>query len=668
MENSDKKQQIRVAVPGPFLQGLDYLAKQSSDDLLGKRVRVPLRNREVVGVVVAQSNAQMNVKLKNVIEVLDQVPLFNNLMMSFLQWVSDYYHYPIGDCFLTAMPKNLCQGKPFELKVTRAKKQQTIETQESQLIELTESQRTALEKIHATQNQFSVSLLEGVTGSGKTEVYLQAIEQVLNNGKQALVLVPEIGLTPQTISRFAARFDVEMALLHSDVSQAQKVNAWVKCQSGEARILIGTRSALFAPFSALGMIIVDEEHDLSFKQQSTLRYNARDLVIKRAHLENVPVLLGSATPSIESLSHALSGKYQHLKLPARPGAAKLPTQHIIDCRGKQLTGGLTLVLVDKMREHLANQNQVLLFINRRGYAPALMCKECGYLAGCTRCDTNMTLHRNPPHLCCHHCGRTAIIPNLCPQCEQLDSLCDIGAGTEKIEAHLASLFPDETIARIDRSSTANKGELEALLTKVHSGEAKILIGTQMIAKGHHFPGVSMVGIINIDDGLASADFRSVERAGQLLTQVAGRSGRGDIEGEVYIQTFQPEHPHLLTLLKYGYHEFAVELIGERKSAHWPPFSYLALVHAESKSSEQANAFLMQLQHNLNAWGLDNIMILGPVPALLQKKAGFYRHHLLLQSTERNELHRALTMVTAHLYQDKTSSVRWMLDVDPMELL
>lgn len=664
----DKKQQIRVAVKGPFLAGLDYEINARCDDLIGRRVRVPLRNRDVVGVVVAYSDAEVKFKLKEVSEIIDETPLFNTLMMSFIQWVSDYYHYPIGDCFLTAMPKNLCQGKPFEIKNTRTKKLDTVETNESHEIELNDDQIKALSAIENKQNEFVVNLLEGVTGSGKTEIYLQAIDKVLKAGKQALVLVPEIGLTPQTISRFAARFDVEICLLHSEVSEGQKVNAWVKCNTGEVRILIGTRSALFAPFKELGMIIVDEEHDLSFKQQSTLRYNARDLVIKRAHLENIPVILGSATPSIESLSHALQDKYQHLQLLARPGTSSMPTQHLIDCRGKKLTGGLTPILIDKMRDHINAGNQVLLFINRRGFAPALMCKECGYLAGCTRCDTNMTLHRNPPHLCCHHCGRTAVIPNLCPQCEQLESMCDVGAGTEKIEAHLEQLFPAETIARIDRSNTAKKGELEALLTKVHSGEAKILVGTQMIAKGHHFAKVSMVGIINIDDGLASADFRSVERAGQLLTQVAGRSGRADIPGEVYIQTFQPEHPHLLTLLKEGYHTFADELIKERKSAHWPPFSYLALIHAESKSSEEANQFLLQLQHNLNAWGVNDVMILGPVPALLQKKAGFYRHHLLLQSSGRNDLHRALKMITTHLYQDKTSQVRWLLDVDPMELV
>lgn len=664
-EKELKKQTIRVAVPGPFMQGLDYLI-ESDSDLIGKRVMVPLRNREVVGVVVSILEQDESRKLKPAIEVLDEEPVFNDDMMKLMQWVSDYYHYPIGDCYHTAMPKQLCKGKPF---VAKKKKDAKLKKAKSTALELTDEQAVVLDALSQQLDKFSVSLLEGVTGSGKTEVYLQLVDAVLAKGKQALLLVPEIGLTPQTFQRFCDRFpDNNVVPLHSGLSDGKKTTAWHQVFTGDAQILVGTRSSLFAPFKNLGIIIVDEEHDLSFKQQSLLRYNARDIAIKRAHDLDIPCLLGSATPSLESLHHALNAKYQHFKLSSRPGAAVMPNYHLIDMRGKKLTGGLSEPMIDQIRHHIEQKSQVLLFVNRRGYAPVLMCHECGFTANCTRCDCFLTLHQHPAHLCCHHCGRTARIPTVCPECEQAGSMADVGAGTEKIETHLQALFPDEKVVRIDRGNTSRKGELEALLAEIHSGDSRLLVGTQMIAKGHHFEGVTMVGVINIDDGLASADFRSIERVGQLLTQVSGRAGRGGEIGEVYIQTHQPDNPQLQVLLREGYHTFARELVAERETAGWPPYSYLALLHAEAKSQHESKQFLEHCRDQLARLGLDDVMALGPVPALLQKKAGFYRFQLLLQSSQRGPLHQALSYLRRLLDAQKTSRVRWNMDIDPLELL
>ncbi len=684
---------IRVAVPGPFLNGLDYEVGEFPIPLPGTRVRVPLRNRSVIGVVLGtiskqtqdlSKNLTKKFSLKSILEIIDAEPIFSPSWQDFLHWASDYYHYPIGDCLFTAMPKNLCQGKSFSLKKTRASKLNSPLNISSQPPlrqeifipapphELTHEQNTALMGISGKLNQFQVSLIEGVTGSGKTEIYLRLIEQILKQNKQALILVPEIGLTPQTVERFTNRFSAHpdlpgiiIGVLHSQQTETEKLNLWVKASLGEPLILIGTRSALFTPFKQLGMIIIDEEHDLSFKQQSQWRYHARDLAIKRSHLENIPCVLGTATPSLETRYQALQGKYQHYFLSQRAGQNNLPNCFLIDLRAQKNRAGLTDNLIKAIQKHLDQKHQVLIFINRRGYAPALTCHECGHIEQCTRCDAAMTLHQKPMRLCCHHCGRVTGIPKICPQCEQIDSLGDVGVGTEKIETALINLFPNKKIIRIDKSNTSQKGQLDQLLSSVHEQEADILVGTQMIAKGHHFEHVSMVGIINIDDGLMSADFRGIERCGQLITQVAGRAGRAGLQGEVFIQTYQPTHPLLTTLLKQGYAAFADQLSQDRQAAAWPPYSYLALLHAEAKQAKPCIEFLNHVSEQLS--NFPEIMALGPVPALLQKKSGFYRYHLLLQTQSRQMLHNALDQIIPRLYGLKQHQVRFSLDVDPLEL-
>lgn len=670
---------IRVAVPGPFLNGLDYIFVNSTQNPVhlepGQRIQVPLRHRTVIGIILtiqtidtASANPEFSLKSCSDAELLDSHSIFSNTWQAFLNWAAAYYHYPIGDCWLTAMPKKLCEGKLFQLKSSKTKSadNKDLISISTSIPTLTSEQQMALTGITPTLTQFQVSLIEGVTGSGKTEIYLQLIEKILSQNKQALLLVPEIGLTPQTLNRLQQRFqNYLIGVLHSQQTETEKLNLWVKAHSGEPMILIGTRSALFTPFAKLGLIIIDEEHDLSFKQQSQWRYHARDLAIKRCQLENIPCVLGSATPSLETLYQTKQQKYHHYVLSQRAGDNTLPDYFLIDLRAQKNKAGLTDTLIQAIQKHLALKQQVLIFINRRGYAPALTCYECGYIEKCTRCDSAMTLHHNPIRLCCHHCGRLSGLPKLCPQCEQVGSLGDVGVGTEKIEIALGELFPSHKIIRIDKSNTARKGELENLLSEIHTGEADILIGTQMIAKGHHFEKVSMVGIINIDDGLMSADFRGIERCGQLITQVAGRAGRAGLKGEVFVQTYHPDHPLLNILFKQGYSAFAEALIQERELAGWPPFSYLALLHTEAKQTKPCTEFLNQIiQHFSNH---PDILLMGPVPALLQKKAGFYRYHLLIQSSSRKNLQAFLDHLVPQLYALKQHQVRFSIDVDPLEL-
>ncbi len=662
------KQLVRVAVPGPFLGGLAYQVSESITELVdatwvGRRVLVPLGHRKVVGIIDALiDHSQFDVaRLKPIIEVIDATSIFPETLLALIRWVSQYYHHPLGDCFQTVMLRRLCEGKAFA-----AKQSPISSTQIQNKLMLNVEQQHALNAIDL--HKFQVSLLEGITGSGKTEVYLQLIEQVIAQGNQALVLVPEIGLTPQTVERFQKRFDVPVITLHSALTEVEKVKHWKWALTGEAKIIIGTRSAVFVPCQQLGVIIVDEEHDLSFKQQNGLRYSAREVAIKRAQLENIPIMLGSATPALETLYHALiSKRYQHLVLSQRAGDAKPAQFHLIDMRKQPLSHGLSKPLLQACEQHLQQGGQVLLFLNRRGYAPVLMCHHCGWSAKCGHCERPYTLHRYPSHLLCHHCMHSRPVMKQCPQCKSTEALLEVGAGTERIEEALQQAFPTRSVVRIDRSATQKKGELTALLEKGHSGEADILIGTQMLAKGHHFMGVTMVGVIDADAGLFSSDFRAIERVGQLILQVSGRAGRESKLGEVYIQTLQPQHPLLMVLLKEGYCAFAQQLMQEREQVQWPPFAYLALFRAEAMSKPDAELFLQALKRTLQQLAIPELMILGPIPAVMHKKAGYHRFQLLLQSKDRARLHQALYQVLPALYKTPARKIRWSLDVDPQEV-
>ena len=514
------------------------------------------------------------------------------------------------------------------------------------------------------QEGFNVWLLERVTGSGKTQIYLQYIEEVLKKGKQVLVLVPEIGLTPQTVRRFQARFNVEIDVLHSNLNDTQRLNVWERARTGQSAIVIGTRSALFTQFSDLGLIILDEEHDGSFKQQDGWRYHARDLGIVLAQKLNIPILLGSATPSLESVNNVQNGKYHHLVLSKRAGNATALRQFVIDLKHQRIQNGLSEPLLKRMQEHLEKGNQVLLFLNRRGFAPVLLCHECGWIDECHHCEKPYTYHQHQRVLRCHHCGAQKTVPMQCGHCGSTH-LVTTGLGTEQLEETLKARFPQYNIARIDRDSTARKGKLEGYLEDIQQGKSQILIGTQMLAKGHHFPNVTLVALVNVDNALFSLDFRAEERLAQLYVQVAGRSGRAEKQGEVVLQTHYPDHPLLTTLLEKGYQAFAEETLKLRHNMGLPPFSFQALFKAQCRHSEEAENALSQLASFFYEQKTEGLQVLGPIPAPFSKKAGQYRWQLLLQHASRKQLQAALSRYSPELI--KSSQVRLILDVDPLDL-
>lgn len=532
---------------------------------------------------------------------------------------------------------------------------------------LNTQQSSALEAINNSDG-FAPILLEGVTGSGKTEIYLQAIELQLSRGKQALVLVPEIGLTPQTVTRFKQRFNVPVVALHSNMSDRQRLDAWLDAREGEARIIIGTRSAIFTPMRAPGIIVVDEEHDASFKQQDGYRYSARDLAVLRAQREQIPVVLGSATPSLETLHNAQQGRYQWVRVTERAGQAQAPSFELLDTRNTHLQSGLSTPLIKKIGQTLEKGTQALVFINRRGFSPTLSCHDCGWIADCNRCDANMTLHRSPPHLHCHHCDKQTPIPARCGNCGS-DQLKPVGAGTERTEDTLQKLFPDTPVLRIDRDTTQRKDAMAKMMAQIHSGEPCILVGTQMLAKGHHFPKVTLVAILNADSGLFSADFRGMERTAQLILQVAGRAGRADHPGSVVMQTNQADHPTLQHLVQMGYYAFAQQELIQRQHAQLPPFTHYALVRAEANGSGRAEAFLRAIREQMETDILmpEGVRWLGPFPSPMEKRAGMHRAQLLIQGSNRRHLHQLLDTLTHYLEQTKEArQVRWSIDVDPVD--
>ena len=538
-------------------------------------------------------------------------------------------------------------------------------------LSLNDEQLFACEAITDGLGGFKSYLLEGVTGSGKTEVYLQTIAAALEQGKQTLVLVPEIGLTPQTVSRFRHRFAVPVACLHSGLNDTERLQGWLQATQGSAGILIATRSGIFTPMPQLGLIIVDEEHDNSYKQQDSLRYNARDLAVYRARQANCPVVLGSATPSLETVNNARQGRFTQLDLKQRAGQAKPPSIELLDIRQQPLKEGLAIELVNRMSYHLGQGNQVMVFLNRRGYAPSMICHDCGTVIDCPHCDAHMTLHRQPPHMHCHHCDYQQPIPWKCPDC-QSSKLQPAGQGTERTEQALNNLFPGFNVLRVDRDSTRKKEALSQILDKVQTGKPCILLGTQMLAKGHHFPNVTLVAIINADSGLFSADFRGLERTGQLIMQVAGRAGRGRKAGQVIIQTHNPQHPSLQLLAMNDYTRFMDSLFAERRLLNLPPTGFMALIRAESANSSESETLLrglremtdqMIIQHNFS-----DLKPLGPLPAPMERRQGRYRWQLILNSQNRNQLHSILGALVNFLdSQRMPRHLRWTVDIDPQEM-
>ncbi|WP_026970735.1 primosomal protein N' [Aliagarivorans marinus] len=672
-------------------------------------------------------------KLRPLTEILEPEALLPNSIWKLLRWASDYYHYGFGEVFSQAIPAPLRRGEPARPSpisywqateqgracdlndLKRAVKQQialnalrhanpgltnaelrlqdianaalqglakkdlaeqvehTPQTgqwhyqQSEDELRLNTEQALAVAAINNADG-FQGFLLEGITGSGKTEVYLQAIANVLQQGKQVLVLVPEIGLTPQTLQRFAKRFAVPIVALHSGLNDNERLSAWLQARSGEAAIVIGTRSAVFTPLKHPGLIVIDEEHDSSFKQQDSFRYHARDLALVRGKLEQTPVILGSATPCLETLQNALAGRFSHLELKQRAGRASLAKQTLVDIRQQPLQGGMSPLLLKRIKQELKASNQVMLFLNRRGYAPALLCHECGTVCECARCDAYYTLHQNPSYLACHHCGSQRPVPHQCESCGSTN-LVTTGLGTEQVQDTLEQLFPDYPVARIDRDSTRRKGSLEALLDKINQQKYSILLGTQMLAKGHHFPKVTLVALLDIDHALFSSDFRAAEKLAQLYVQVAGRAGRAELAGEVMLQSHHPEHELLQDLVNNGYQHFARFALNERQQTQLPPFNYQALLRFEAPQANAVNAFAEQCYQQalqLNQFGC---WVFPATEAPQPRRAGKYRMQLLLQAEQRRALHQLLARLRPQIDQlPSANRVRWSLDVDPQDML
>ena len=718
---------VRVAVAKPLRTLFDYcLPPNTPAPSPGCRVRVAFGRQVLVGVCVELgSSSGHSSQLKPLLEVLDTEPLLSRQLLELLSWAAAYYHHPIGEALFAAIPvagragKTLTprqdpywqvtaaleEGLDTEQALRSAPKQQqalqfllqrggaresdlrqagfntrvisalnqkgfvkagkprTHPQQQEAALSLSDEQTQVLKALQLKREGYRCALLQGVTGSGKTEVYLQAIEQVLAQGKQALVLVPEIALTPQTLSRFQRRFS-GADVIHSGLAKGTRAEVWWRCRNGISRILIGTRSAVFTEFKELGLIVVDEEHDGSFKQQDGFRYSARDLAVKRAQLLDIPLVLGSATPSLESLFNARQGRYQLLQLTRRAGGATPPVLKVMDLRGQTLKDGISDALARQVAAHLDRGNQVLLFINRRGFAPTYLCALCGWSAECPRCDSRLTLHHQPNRLKCHHCDYTAGVPQNCPACNQ-PGMIAIGVGTQRSEAGLKKRFPDVPVIRLDRDSSRSPLQLEQTLERISSGEPAILVGTQMIAKGHHFPNVTLVGILNADAGFYSADFKAPEHTAQLIVQVAGRAGRAEKPGEVLIQSYNPDNPILQALVMHGYEHFSAVELSARKSAQLPPYSASALIRADAPTEEAATRWLNDLSEHLKSCsgtaGFEEMEILGPAPAPLKRRAGRHRCQALLLSRNRQALHRALALVAE---QKQAGGIRWSLDVDP----
>ena len=683
----------------------------------------------IVEKLTDEKPLDLGFKLKAITELLDDSAILDAKVLSLLTWSAQYYQFPIGEVMHAALPSFLRQGKPYNLlarmwkliddhaedKLKRSEKQQDaykilklhptgtsenilnlagIETATLKALEkkqitqcileaqdfkpqamtlaqmpLTpnDEQKRAIQNILKVRHSYHAFLLDGLTGSGKTEVYLQVMQEVLKQGKQVLVLVPEIGLTPQTVSRFQSRFHCHIALLHSGLNDSKRLQAWQSAQTGKASIVIGTRSAIYTPLPHLGLIILDEEHDLSFKQQEGFRYHARDVALYRAHLENCPIILGSATPSIDSYALVEQGKMTRLELDQRAGVAVMPKMHVIDLKVAQKQNGISQQLIHEVQKRLDKKEQVLIFLNRRGYAPVLICESCGWQAKCPHCDANFTVHRQPyQHLHCHHCGTIHRMPEHCPQCQHSE-LKPIGLGTAKVEENLQALFPNFDVIRVDRDSTSRVGSWQKIYNKIQKSEPIILLGTQMLAKGHHFPYVTLVAILDIDSGLLSVDFRATERTAQLIIQVAGRAGRGEKKGEVYLQTLRPDHPLLNTLLESGYRSFAKQTLKERKAAWMPPYRYAALLRCESKDQELNQSFLQEHAQALRQASENSIDIWGPIPAPMERKAGRYQAHMVLLSKDRARMHFYIRQWWQNVWHNKPHGMKLSLDIDPQEL-
>lgn len=712
----------RIALNRPLRRLFDYLIPDSLALAPGHRVTVPFGRQTLTGLVVEIGvEPPPGVTLKAIKGTLEAWPTLPENTFKLLTWASDYYQHPLGECLFTALPPALRRGRPAQEKadeswhptVTEAalpanahrqvalfnaikespgissselvkagfsraqirsleQKELIIEGAKAFTLPVTEdlpaptlsaAQQAASAQMPEHTHEFSATLLYGITGSGKTELYLHYLKTHLKANEQALVLVPEINLTPQTLARFRRYFGDRIQVWHSALNDGERLSTWLKIRNGEPVILIGTRSAVLLPFNHLRTIIVDEEHDSSYKQGEGFRYSGRDVAVYRAHLNQCPVILGSATPSLESWHNAQQGKYQLVRLEERAGNAKPPQLELLDIRSRPLEAGLSRPTLNSIKETLGRGEQALVFVNRRGFAPVMMCFDCGHLEECPRCDTRLTYHRRDHAMRCHHCDFQMAASHTCPKCHS-ENYKPVGQGTERTEDTLAEQFPDTPIVRVDRDSTQRKGSIQAILKRVNTGEPCILVGTQMLAKGHDFPNVTLVCVVNADGGLFSVDFRAPEQMIQTLLQVSGRAGRGDKPGKVLIQTCHSDHPLLSALCKGNYATIADQLLAERKTGALPPFRPMAIVRAEADTMQNSLQLLNTLKPMAQNPGIE---IWGPLPAVIARKADRHRAQLILCSDSRGHLNRVLTQLCQYLDQTRLpSSTRWVVDVDPQE--
>ncbi len=721
---------LKVVLDTRLRQAFDYLppAGYAGPSVApGMRVRVPLGHRRAVGFVaaVARTSDLPRARLKAALEVLDEAPLWDAPTFGLLTWAASYYHHPLGEVLAAAVPAGIRAGAAAASEITVwqlteagfAGRPGRLGRRQAELFErlrdaplaaheigslgltealrglarrglvesfgqpeppppsgpaaqpaprLTDAQQTACSAVAGSLGRFECWLLRGVTGSGKTEVYLDLIQRVLARGGSALVLVPEIALTPQLVSRFRNRLPVPVVALHSSMTDAERLRAWRAARTGAAPVVIGTRSAAFTPLPAPGIVVVDEEHDPSYKQQEGFRYSARDLAVLRAQRLGIPVVLGSATPSLESLANVESGRYRRLDLPERAGRAGKPRVAVVDLRHHAARDGLAQPVLAAIERHLADRGQVLVYLNRRGYAPTLYCTVCGWIAPCPSCDARLTVHLKRARLVCHHCGADEPMPFGCPKCG--GEVRPVGQGTERVAEALAEVFPHAPLVRIDRDVIRRRGDIEKALARVASGEARILLGTQMLTKGHDYPDVTLVAILNADQGLFGADFRASERLAQQIVQVAGRAGRGDRPGEVLIQSAFPENPLLTSLVSEGYEGFALRALAERRAAGWPPYSRLALLRADGPDRGEVFDFLARALEARAGLSPDDVQLLGPAPAAMERRAGRCRAQLLVESATRPALQSFLDRWLPRVESLRAPRrLRWSMDVDPIEV-
>ncbi|SIQ87716.1 replication restart DNA helicase PriA [Aromatoleum tolulyticum] len=720
---------VRVALPVPLPQLFDYSSQDACGEDVGRCVRVPFGRGEKSGVIVALP-AESDVdpaRLKAVRHIQREVAPLPRDWLELVAFVARYYHAPLGEVIALALPPGLrradavsdresdplldlsVDGHAALAEARRASRALALlgELRAAGVIrrsaarelpagaalgdamkrgwivavrgadpampaanrpELTDEQRAAVEAVSAGPEGFAPWLLQGVTGSGKTEVYLRLAERALAAGRQVLMLVPEIALTPQLESRVANRFPAACVVsLHSALAEGARSRGFVQALEGRADIVLGTRLSVFAPLPRLGLILVDEEHDASYKQQEGVRYSARDVAVWRAHQRKVPVVLGSATPSLESWQHARLARYRSLRLDARALASTLPTVRRIDARRLKLDEGLSPQLKTAIGERLARGEQSLVFLNRRGYAPVLSCPACGWVSQCPHCSANLVVHLADRRLRCHHCGCDTEVPHHCPVCSNQD-IQPFGRGTQRVEARLVELFPEARVLRVDRDSARTRNQWESLLAQIASGEADILVGTQMMAKGHDFPQLTLVGVIGADASLHAADFRAPERLFQQLMQVGGRAGRAHLPGEVLIQTEYPDHPLYRCLVKHDFDAFAASALDERRAAGFPPFTFQAMLRADAPMLDDAMQFLAHARRLAQEMAPAGVRVFDAVPMRLTRLARRERAQLLVEADERAPLQGFIGAWIEVLRAQRTPrDLRWQLDVDPLEV-